>query len=195
MAKNEIISDEIMINDIEGKEKHHSNFTWKDLIPSMIYGPIMLAQIILVFFYYNYYKLGFLTWISLGLMILFAVIGSLPRIAFKKYGEVEKGKSHINTTKLVDKGIYAIIRHPYWLCWIILSISLTLLSQYWIMILLALIACPVIYFETFYLDKGLFNKFGADYRNYAKKVPRMNLISGLIKFLKRESNKGNETHV
>ena len=188
MAKNEILTDEIKISEEPQKENPHSNFPWNDWIPSIIYGSIMLTQIVLVFFYYNYYNIGFLIWISLGFIILFVVIGSLPRIAFKKYGGIEKGKSHINTTMLVDKGIYAIIRHPYWLCWIMLSISLTLLSQHWIMILLALMVCPIIYFETFYLDKGLLKKFGEEYREYAKRVPRMNLIIGLIKFLKAKSN-------
>lgn len=153
---------------------------WKDYIPSIIYGLAIITQIVLVFFYYNYYYLDILLWLGWGFMVLFIVIVSLPKAAFKKYGETEKGTSYFYTTKLVDKGIFAIIRHPYWLCWIILSISLTLLSQHIIMITLTLITVPIIYLETFSLDKGLIEIFGEDYRRYKKKVPRMNLILGIV---------------
>ncbi|MFX1499698.1 MAG: methyltransferase family protein [Promethearchaeota archaeon] len=153
---------------------------WKDFVPSIIYGSAIITQIILVFFYYNFYNLRILHWLGWGIMALFFVIGGLPKDAFKKYGETEKGKSYLYTTKLVDKGIFAIIRHPYWLCWIILSISLTLISQHIIMIILTMIAIPIIYLETFSLDKGLIDKFGNNYKQYKKNVPRMNLILGLI---------------
>ena len=119
-------------------------------------------------------------------MALFIVIGGLPKNAFKKYGETEKGKSYLYTTKVVDKGIYAIIRHPYWLCWILLSISLTLLSQHIIMVILSIIAIPIIYLETFSLDKGLIEKFGVSYNQYKEKVPRMNFAYGFIKYIIRK---------
>ncbi len=174
MIKNDLISKK---NINEAKKKQ---IPWKDYIPSIIYGLAIITQIILVFFCYNLYHLDFLNWIGWGFMVFFIFFGSLPKFAFKKYGEIEKGKSYLFTTKLVDKGIFAIIRHPYWLCWILLSISLTLLSQHIIMITLTLIAVPIIYLETFSLDKGLIEKFGEDYRRYKKNVPRINLILGLI---------------
>jgi len=166
------------------KKTKRSKLKWKDFIPSMIYWPIIITQSILVFLYYNYYNLSFLSWIGWGSLGFFLIFGALPKQAFNKYGEIEKGKSHIYTTKLVDKGVYAIIRHPYWLCWIILSISLSFLSQYWIMIILTITASSIIYLETFNLDRGLIDKFGTDYKDYIKRVPRMNIIYGLILFLR-----------
>jgi len=180
MINNDLISEK----NINNVSKRH--ISWKDFIPSIIYWSAMIAQVILVFFYYNYYHLEILYWLGWGFMILFIIIGGLPKDAFKKYGRAEKGKSYLYTTKLVDKGIFAIIRHPYWLCWILLSISLTLLSQHIIMITLAMIAISIIYLETFSLDKGLIEKFGEDYKEYKKKVPRMNLIFGIIKYMLRK---------
>ena len=178
--KNDLISNK-NINELTRKKS-----SWKDFIPSIIYGSAMISQLVLIFFYYNFYHLDVLHWLGWGFMALFIVIGGLPKDAFKKYGETEKGKSYLFTTKLVDKGIFTIIRHPYWLCWIILSISLTLLSQHIIMITLVIIAIPIIYLETFSLDKGLVEKFGEDYKQYKKKVPRMNLIYGFIKYILRK---------
>jgi len=180
MLKNALISDENIKELIKNKPY------WKNFIPSIIYWPAMITQMILVFFYYNFYHRDILHWLGWGFMALFIIIGSLPKNAFKKYGETEKGKSYLYTTKLVDKGIYAIIRHPYWLCWILLTISLTLLSQHIIMITLTIIASPIIYLETFNLDKGLIEKFGENYIKYKKKVPRMNLIYGFIKYIIRK---------
>ncbi len=160
--------------------------SWKDFIPSMIYWPGIITQIILVFFYYNFYHFDIFSWIGWCFMVFFMVLSGLPKYAFKKYGEIEKGKSFIHTTRLVDKGIYSIIRHPYWLCWILLSISLTLISQYMIMIIITIVVLPIIYLETYSMDNGLIEKFGEDYKLYKKKVPRMNLILGIIMYILRK---------
>jgi len=40
------------------------------------------------------------------------IFGVLPVFEFRKKGGVKKGKSYIHTTKLVDTGIYSIVRHP-----------------------------------------------------------------------------------
>jgi len=131
------------------------------------------------------------SWTGWAFFVLFLIIGALPRIAFKKYGEVQEGKRFFESNKLIEKGIYGIIRHPYWLSWILLSISLMLMSQYWIMILLGIIACALIYIETFHLDKNLIKKLGEDYRIYKKKVPRLNLLYGFIKYYVRNNRSAN----
>ena len=106
----------------------------------------------------------------------------MPRYGFTKKGEIEDGKSFVYTTKLVDTGIYAIIRHPIWLTWILLSLSVTLMSQYWIMVLMGITIMVVVYLETFHLDKALIKKFGTEYEEYKRKVPRLNIVYGLIKY-------------
>ena len=162
------------------------------MIPSTIYWPLLIAQFGMVFFYYNYYKIDFLAWLGWGALILFLLIGGLPKKEFKKKGQIEKGKSFVYTTKLVNTGIYAIIRHPIWLTWILLSLSMTLMSQYWIMIFMGIIVMLIVYLETFRLDKRLIEKFGIEYKQYKKEVPRLNIIYGLIKFSIREHKKRSE---
>ena len=57
---------------------------------------------------------------------------------FRKKGGVKKGKSYIHTTKLVDTGIYSIIRHPQYVTFILWAIAGMLLFQHWIVILFGL---------------------------------------------------------
>ncbi|MFW9936331.1 MAG: methyltransferase family protein [Candidatus Thorarchaeota archaeon] len=185
-AKNEIINN-LIKNDNENNDL--SSFSWKEMIPSIIYGLLIVAQLILVFFFYNVYRIKLLVWMGWGMFALFLIIGSLPRIAFKKYGGIREGEGHLNTTKLVKSGIYAIIRHPYWFSWILLSLSLSFLSQYWVMVLFGIISSIIIYLETYHLDKRLIQKFGKSYNVYKKQVPRMNLIIGLIKYLTNNNNR------
>ena len=185
MLEREIKKSKLETNDtINHKEDTIKvKFKWKDMIPSMIYGPLMIAQFILVVFSYNYYRSNLLVWLGWMFFALFMIIGALPRIEFKKHGGAPKGKNFMHTTKLVDTGIYSIIRHPYWSCWILLSISLTLMSQHLIMAVLCIPICILVYLETFNLDKGLIRKFGEEYIEYKKRVPRMNIILGIIQNL------------
>lgn len=173
--------------DLSGKKEEtaQSRLSWKNYLPGMIYGPLLIAQFIIVFFFYNYYHLDICTWIGWGIIIFFLLLVGLHKKEFKNKGEIhkDKDKSFINTTKLVDTGVYSIIRHPLWLCWILLSISLTLISQHWLIVLFVVPICCLVYGETYFLDKGLVKKFGEEYKKYKKKVPRMNLILGLIKYV------------
>ncbi len=176
------------INIIE-KNSNQKRISRQDYLIGSIYGISIISQIALVFFFYNYYKLNLLTWFGWGFFGLFCIIGAFPRYEFKKKGEAEEGKSFLHTTKLVTTGIYAVIRHPYWLCWILLSVSLAFLSQHWIMVILAILASSFVYLETFKLDNGLIEKFGEEYKRYMKTVPRINLLLGLIIYFIRSSKK------
>lgn len=164
------------------KNKNKRENEWKDWIFSCIYGPILIAQIVLVFIFYNYYGFDIISWIGWACIALFLVIGALPQAAFKKYGDIEKGGRFFESKRIVEKGIYGIIRHPYWFCWILLSLAFILLSQYWVMILIGTIACVAIYAETYQLDKNLIRKFGIEYKRYKERVPRLNILYGIIKF-------------
>ena len=151
----------------------------------MIYGPLLIAQFIMILSFYNYYHLDILTWMGWSVIIFLLLLIGLHKKEFKNKGEIheDKSKGFINTTKLVDTGIYSIIRHPLWSCWILLSISLTLISQHWLIVLFAFPICCIVYGETYLLDKGLVKKFGEEYKDYEKKVPRLNLILGLTKYI------------
>ena len=163
-------------------EKRSMEFSWKDFIPSSIYTILLIIQIILFFFfYYNYYGLDLLAYFGWFIWILSIIFGFVPMYTFRKKGGVSKGKSYIHTTKLVDTGIYSIVRHPQYLAGILLNIALLLLTQHWLSVIAGIIAVIIMYFDTLKADARLIEKFGEDYKNYMESVPRLNFIWGIIK--------------
>jgi len=157
------------------------------MIPGVVYGSAIVLQIVLIFFLFNYYGLLIVNIVGWSLLILFLIVGGLPRNEFKKRGGIEEGKSYLDTTKLVTSGIYGIIRHPYWLSWIFLSLSLSFMSQHWLMVFLGILASVFVYYETYLLDRRLIKKFGDKYSIYKQQVPRLNLIYGLLMKIKKKN--------
>jgi protein-S-isoprenylcysteine O-methyltransferase Ste14 len=165
------------------KEKERTmKFSWKDIIPSSIYTILLMFQIILFFFfYYNYYSLDLLVYMGWFLWILSIIFGFVPMSTFRKSGGVKKGKSYIHTTKLVDTGIYSIVRHPQYLAGILLNIALILLTQHWLSIIAGAIALIIMYYDTLKADARLIVKFGEDYKMYMARVPRVNFLLGIFR--------------
>ncbi|MCK4530540.1 MAG: hypothetical protein KAU44_05130, partial [Candidatus Marinimicrobia bacterium] len=69
-------------------------------------NPLVLFGLLETAFYPVAYIAGWIFWgIGMGLVMS-------PIIMFPRRGGVKKGRSFVHTTKLVDTGIYAIVRHP-----------------------------------------------------------------------------------
>jgi len=113
-----------------------------------------------------------------------AVFGWVPIFAFRKKGGVSKGRSYIQTTVLVDSGIYAVVRHPQYLAGILLSLALILITQHWLIAVMGVVAIVLNYLIALKADQELTEKFGDDYRRYMQKVPRVNFLVGLIRLLR-----------
>lgn len=95
----------------------------------------------------------------------------------------------MDTTVIVERGTYGIVRHPQILGCMMLMLGSILISQHW---LSAIVAVPV--FVLFYQyvlkeEKDLVLKFGNDYKRYMQKVPKMNFVVGIIRLLKRRAHK------
>jgi protein-S-isoprenylcysteine O-methyltransferase Ste14 len=100
------------------------------------------------------------------------VFGWLPVIEFRRKGRVRKGKSYIHTTKLVDTGIYSIVRHPQYVTFILWAIAGMLLFQHWIIIILGVPIIPLTYIDSIRADKDSIEKSGDEYKIYMKRVLR-----------------------
>jgi protein-S-isoprenylcysteine O-methyltransferase Ste14 len=97
------------------------------------------------------------------------VFGMLPVYEFRKKGGVSKGQSYIHTTKVVDTGIYSIVRHPQYITFMMWALSGILLFQHWIVILLGVPSIPLTYIDLIREDKDCINRFGDTYKAYMKK--------------------------
>lgn len=160
---------------------------WKDYILSCIWGPLLVAQIILVLFlgFYNAAGISVLLYIGWIIWVLSIIFGWLPIFVLKKQGGVAKGKSYVHTKTLVTTGIYSIVRHPQYTAGILFSLALVLMSQ---TVLIAIIGAVVIiplYIDIVMADKHELSKFGEEYERYMKDVPRTNFISGISRLLRR----------
>jgi protein-S-isoprenylcysteine O-methyltransferase Ste14 len=88
-------------------------------------------------------------------------------------------------TRIVDSGVYGIVRHPMYLGAIIMFFSHIFLGQNWIVTVSTLAAIACCYLIILSDEEQNIQKFGDEYRRYMKKVPRINLISGATRLLQR----------
>lgn len=131
--------------------------------------------------FYNHF-VGFLGWF---IWILGLVLAFYPNIAFKRRGGVPEGKSYINTTKLVNDGIFGVIRHPQYTGGMVIAFSMCLIVQTPLTYILAIIAMITAYMSMAFEDERLIMKFGSQYENYQAEVPRANFFLGLIRKLRK----------
>ena len=165
-------------------KKSHS---WMKVIPSTLATLFFISQIIVgLYLLSEVSQIEIVAYIGVGLYVFSGIIfGMLPIFEFRKKGRVRKGKSYIHTTKLVDTGIYSIIRHPQYVTFILWAIAGMLLFQHWIVILLGIPVIPLMYIDLINADKDAIEKFGDEYKQYMQKVPRANFLLGIIRLLRR----------
>lgn len=147
----------------------------------------MFLPIVMVFAFYNHYGLDFLVsagWILLAFSI---VIIFLAGGEFREKGGAPKGESIVHTTVLVDNGVYAVVRHPQYLGFMLLVFALILMSQHWASVISGVLGSALFYRDVLREEQMSVDKFGDDYRRYMERVPRMNPLIGILRLLRRRS--------
>ena len=169
--------------------KKWNNVLWSTLITILGIvcfpaNPLILTGVIETNSYLVLNIIGGIVW-ALGMVLVMA-----PIITFPRRGGVPKGKSFIDTTKLVDTGIYAFVRHPQYTGGIYaIFITTILLYPHWLFGILGAIGTVVLYMGCREEDQRLIKKFGNDYVAYMERVPRMNLLLGIFRFWRRNIQK------
>ena len=143
-------------------------------------NPLVLTGVLETSSYLALFIVGWVVW-AFGMVLVMA-----PIVMFPRRGGVAKGKPFVNTTRLVDTGIYSVVRHPQYLGGVF-SIFVTTILWYphWLFGVLGVIATAVIYMSCREEDQRLVQQFGDDYINYMRRVPRMNILAGVIRQLRR----------
>jgi protein-S-isoprenylcysteine O-methyltransferase Ste14 len=157
--------------------------SWTDLVPATLASILFLSQIIVgIRLLSEVSQIQIMAYVGVGLYVLSGLVfGWLPVIEFRKKGEVRKGRSYIHTTKLVDTGIYSIVRHPQYVTFIMWALAGMLLFQHWVVVLLGLPVVPLTYIDLIKADRNAVEKFGDDYKAYMRRVPRANFLLGIIR--------------
>jgi protein-S-isoprenylcysteine O-methyltransferase Ste14 len=163
------------------------SFSWIGLVPVTVVSVLFISQIIVgIYLLSDVSQIEVLAYFGVGLYVFSGLVfGWLPVIEFRKKGRVRKGKSYIHTTRLVDTGIYSIVRHPQYVTFIMWAIAGMLLFQHWIIVLLGIPIIPLTYIDLIRADKDAIEKFGDYYKVYMKKVPRANFLLGIIRRCKK----------
>ena len=148
-------------------------------------NPLVLTGVMEVESYQALFIIGCVVWVF-GMVLVMA-----PIIMFPRRGGVPRGKSFVYTTKLVDTGIYAVVRHPQYTGGIYAIFVTTLLwYPHWLFAVLGVIGATVTYLSTREEDKRLVQQFGNEYLDYMQRVPGMNLFLGIIRLLRQSTKTG-----
>ena len=148
----------------------------------MLIGAIV--QVISIFFFGNWAGLDiifYLGFVSLGISAVLFLSSNI----IKKEGGMEEGKGFV-TTKLVSTGIYGVIRHPIYLSLAYLFIGFALISQYPLSLIFGFTMALCCYYFMIEEEELTIEKFGEEYIQYMKKIPRSNLLIGIWRVFRRK---------
>jgi len=108
----------------------------------------------------------------------------LPIAILKKFGDVEPGGSYMDTTHVVDRGLFALIRHPQYLGYALFCLTFALLSQHWIVTSIGVLGVTCFYRHARTEERAMVAKFGQTYEEYMLRVPRFNVLRGIWRALR-----------
>lgn len=149
----------------------------------MLIGSVI--QFFMLFFFSNWADLDVVMYLGFLSLAISAILFLLSNI-LKKEGGMEKGKGFV-TTKLVDTGIYGIIRHPIYLSLAYLFIGFALISQHPLSLFFGFTMALLCYYYMIEEEKLTIEKFGEEYLQYMNKVPRSNLLLGFWRIFRKKS--------
>jgi len=129
---------------------------------------IVLIPAFIIFF--NHGENIVLKTLGIILLIFACFLMWLQIYAFKKQRE-----------DLITTGIYSLVRHPQYLAGMLLGLSFIMITQHWLVLTLGIPFMAIFYIAGWDEDKFCVKKFGKEYEDYIKKVPRFNLILGIVK--------------
>ena len=156
---------------------------WKKAILSIMFVQIFVGIIYGTIFgpHYGLRNLFYVGWLVtvIGLPFFLATA-----IYFPKKGKPQEGKSSMDVTAVVDTGLYGVVRHPQYLGCMLMMLASVLVSQHWLSAVIGLPIAFWIYSEIPEEEEGLILKFGDEYRGYMERVPRLNLVTGLYRYLR-----------
>ena len=144
-------------------------------------NPLVLTGLIEPAYNLVLFILAWVVW-ALGMVLVMA-----PIVMFPRRGGVPKGKSFVYTTRIVDTGIYAVVRHPQYTGGIYaIFLANFFANLHWLFGVLGVAGTISIIISCRIEDQNLINKFGDEYREYMKRVPRMNFWAGIIRLIRKK---------
>ena len=120
-------------------------------------------------------------WVVLGVGLVFI---ALAIMTLRRKGQPQAEDDFTRTTTVVDTGIYAVVRHPLYLGWLLMYAAVVLFSQHWLIVIMVALGIVCMVLISRDEDQHLVKKFGDRYRAYIESVPAMNILVGLFRLLR-----------
>ena len=124
--------------------------------------------------------------LCLGLAIPFA---ALPFFHLAKYGQPKPGDAFFATTRVANEGIYSLVRHPQYLGYMLLVVGFASIDPHPVALGLAGAAVAFFYVQCVSEERFCSEVLGEEYRLYMKRVPRINVLLGLYRSVRRSFTK------
>jgi protein-S-isoprenylcysteine O-methyltransferase Ste14 len=134
---------------------------------------------------------------------LFLLVAMAPPLFYSAHLREKRSVTGDENVILVKDGAYGLVRHPAALAGLIVVVSLPIILNRFALeipftpltVLGMLAAFAATYLQVWNEEKINIRKWGGEYRQYMKEVPRFNFILGIWRWLKRRNKKegGRET--
>jgi len=106
-----------------------------------------------------------------------------PFLLLARHGRPPRGQPYCCTTVIVDRGVYAIVRHPQYVGYVLLTLGFAALSQHTLTSILAVCSAGAFYVQSLREEAFVRKQPGQDYSEYMRRVPRFNFLAGLFRYL------------
>jgi protein-S-isoprenylcysteine O-methyltransferase Ste14 len=100
-----------------------------------------------------------------------------------------RDKGDVSKNVVIESGMYAYVRHPEFFSQFFIAFGLILISQYWISIIVGAVLIAFLGLAIMDEEKRNKEKFGDAYTAYMQRVPRINLIAGIVRQIKAKRRK------
>jgi len=144
-----------------------------------------IAQVVMCIILYNFYKIDglmILGWILMAIAMF--GVGGLSWYAVRRQSRTED-REWLQNMGLVDTGIYEVIRHPVYFSFVLYVVALMLISQHWVIVILGIPVVAYLYWLMKLEEWASVDKFGEEYVDYMDRVPRLNIVAGLINYYRK----------
>ncbi len=145
---------------------------------------LLVATWVLYFLLWHDPLIGWLAYTGWAILAVGLMLIVLAMATLRSKGRPGKGESFTQTTAIVDSGVYAIVRHPLYLGWLLMYVAVMLFSQHWLVVLMGLLGIVCMHLIYRDEDRHLIEKFGDGYREYMQAVPALNIVLGVIRRLR-----------
>lgn len=117
--------------------------------------------------------------------LVFGIIILLWSSQSRKKGHVPREEG-ISKETLIESGMYGFVRNPEFLGHLLVIFALVLVSQSWFSLIVGAALISLLYAAIIEEEKSDIAKFGIPYRDYMERVPRINLLAGIIRHHKKK---------